>query len=154
VVSRKTVVSSALAVAAVILASVAAAGGAAARQRVAITASGGIYGFALTPLGPGRLTRDSGSANWCCWSQRFLRRDGQAIEVNDPLLTLRGKRGSLELRFRTEWVDAGNSYSVGTATWKVVGGTGAYKGLSGRGRSGQLWIGQNPTSWRAEGLVR
>jgi len=46
---KKTGIFSALAIVAVILGSVAAAGGTAASQRVAITAKGGIHGFALRP---------------------------------------------------------------------------------------------------------
>jgi uncharacterized membrane protein len=143
------------AAAAAVLTVTASAGQATAKQqRVAITANkGSVYGFVLKPLGSGRVKADSGSVGWCCWSQKFINRDGQSIEVNDPLATFEGKHGTFRIRFRIEWTDAGNDYSVGTGTWHVVDGTGAYKGLKARGRHASLWIGQAPTSFRAEGLV-
>jgi hypothetical protein len=42
-----------------------------------------------------------------------------------------GKRGTFRWRARIEWVDRGNGYSVGTGTWKIVRGTGAYKTCGG-----------------------
>jgi hypothetical protein len=153
---RRTIIGLAvLAVATAALAVAAVAGGAAAKQqRIAITATkGGVGGFVLKPLGAGRVKADSGGVSWCCWTQKFIRRDGQAIEVNDPLATLQGKLGTLRIQFRIEWVDAGNEYSIGTGTWRIVNGTGAYKSLKGRGRHAALWIGQSPTSFRAEGLA-
>ena len=61
-------------------------------------------------------------------------RDGQSIDINDPLLTLTGKRGTLVARNRVEWIDVPDGYAVFTGTWKVVRGTGDYAGLSGGGR--------------------
>jgi hypothetical protein len=144
-----------VAAAAAVLTVTAIAGQATAKQqRIAITATkGGVDGFVLKPLTPGRVKADSGSLGWCCWSQKFINRDGQSIEVNDPLATFQGKQGSFRIRFRIEWVDAGNDYSVGTGPWHVVDGTGAYKGLKAHGRNASLWIGQLPTSFRAEGMV-
>ena len=40
--------------------------------------------FVLTPLTPGAIKRDTGTASFCCWSQRHIMRDGQAIDINDP----------------------------------------------------------------------
>jgi hypothetical protein len=61
-------------------------------------------------------------------------RDGQAIEVNDPQMTLTGKRGTLVARNRIEWVDLPDGWAVMTGTWKVIRATGDYAGLSGGGR--------------------
>ena len=58
-------------------------------------------------------------------------RDGQSININNPLSTFTGKQGRLVVRFRIEWADAGNGYTAGNGTWKVVSGTGAYARLTG-----------------------
>jgi hypothetical protein len=83
-----------------------------------------------------------------------LIRDGQRAEVNDPLVTLVGKRGTLVIRFRIEWLDAGNGYVIGPGTWKVVRGTGAYKGVTGGGRSASSWLPSGPVSYRADGFLK
>ena len=85
----------ALAVIAATLAAVAAAGpGARTSQDVAIKLTdepnGG--GFRLTPLTPGTIRSDSGTVSFCCWTQRFITRNGQTIQVNNPQMTLTGKR--------------------------------------------------------------
>jgi hypothetical protein len=142
-----------LAVAGVMLASAATAGHVTTKQQIAIIAKGGIHGFVLRPLKPGALGPDSGTASACCWTERIVRRDGQKIEIDNPLATWVGKHGKLVIRFRIEWVDAGNGYGVGTGTWKVVRGTGAYRGVRGGGRSAHAWLPRGPVSWRADGFL-
>ena len=112
-------------VAAVTLTSVAAAGPDAARQRVAVTtqASGSTASspFVLIPLQAGSLRRDSGT--WIAGSlevDRVVVREGQKVSIAEAPSTLKGKLGSLVIRYRTEWVDAGNGHTVGADTWKVV----------------------------------
>jgi hypothetical protein len=140
-------------VATVVIAS--AASGSSAQQRLVISAKDGVGGFTLAPQAGGILRRDTGSVEWCCWSERFVTRDGQRAEINDPQATLIGDRGTLVLRFRIEWLDAGRGYTVGTSTWKVVRGTGAYKGVTGGGRAAQVWIPRDvPASFRADGFVK
>ena len=90
---RKLTAVAALAATAVTLAAVAAAGPVAAKQRVAIQLTGG-RSFVLTPLTPGAVKPDTGTATFCCWSRAPIMRDGQAIEINDPQMTLIGKRGT------------------------------------------------------------
>jgi hypothetical protein len=124
------------------------------KQRIAITARAGINGFVLQPMGAGKLAPDSGTAEWCCWSRRLLTRDGQRVEVNNPVATLTGKRGTLVLRWRIEWLDAGNGYTIGASTWKVVRGTGVYDGISGSGRGAASWLPRGPVTFRAEGFLR
>ena len=70
----------ALAAAAATLTTVASAGPIAAKQRVAIqeNANGS---FVLTPLTPGAIKRDTGSASFCCWTEHHVMRDGQAIDI-------------------------------------------------------------------------
>ena len=126
-------------------------------QRVVITAtaSGDTDHFVLRPLKPGVVALDSGSRTACCWSRRFIVRDGQKIEINNPLVTFTGKRGTFAYRARIEWLDAGNAYAVGTGTWKLVQGTGAYKHFKGHGRIA-LSLAPPPGdefSWQVEGYL-
>jgi hypothetical protein len=131
----------------------------AAKQRVAIVTKGvdnasGSGDFVLTPLDGGAVTRDSGTDS-AVWSDRDVMRDGQSVSITDGVETLEGKRGSLKVRFRIEWVEAGNGYHVGTGTWKVVRGTGQYAQLAGGGRGGHTWLdrGRGPWSGRNEGFL-
>jgi len=133
--------------AAVTLASAAAAGPDAAKQRAAITSTILPNGATvLTPLQDGALEPDSGtmSGNWESVPSHLVMREGQKVDVFDhPVVwTLKGKRGSLTIRERSEWVDVGNGYSVGIGTWKVVRGTGQYAQIAGGGRSGHAGLGR------------
>lgn len=66
-------------------------------------------------------------------SPRRVLREGQTVEIFLPTLTT-GKRGTLTIKERLEWVDVSNenapgfSFRPGVAigTWQVVGGTGQY----------------------------
>ena len=129
-------------------------GDVASKQRIAITGKGDKHTFVLTPLTGGKLRRDSGTFSDCCWSERVVVRDGQRIELENPLATYVGRNGTLVVRYRVEWVNAGNGYTVGTGTWKIVRGTGAYEGITGDGRSGAAWSGNTFAGLRAEGWVR
>ncbi|HEX6582625.1 MAG TPA: hypothetical protein VF056_03410 [Thermoleophilaceae bacterium] len=131
----------------------------AARQRVAIVTQGvqtdpASAAFELTPLQAGVLKRDSGKET-SNFTGRATMRHGQRVVVTDGVETLHGDRGVLELRFRIEWVGAGNDYRVGAGTWKIVRGTGRYADLTGGGRRGDIWLkrGRGPWSGRAEGLL-
>lgn len=143
----------------VTLSSVAAAGPGAAKQRVAITTKGvadlsGSGEFVLTPLQAGALERHSGTTR-AVWSERVVMREGQRVAVQDVVETLVGQRGSLVIRSRIEWLDAGNGYHVGTGTWKAVRGTREYAQVTGGGRRGDVWLGRGrgPWSGRAEGFL-
>ncbi len=150
-------------VTAVTLTSVAAAGPDAAKQRVAIDMK--IYPqgtFVLTPLQTGPLKRDSGtiSHNFTSILGRDVMRDGQKVTIYDGgVATLTGKRGTLAIRDRSEWVHLGNDAnrdgnedSVAFGTWKVVRGTGQYAGIVGKGRDGHAGLG---SQWyaRYEGFL-
>jgi hypothetical protein len=143
--------------AAVTLTSFAAAGPNAAKQRVVITShaakSTKVSPFVLTPLQAGALKRDSGTQIAGSASGRTVMRDGQRVEIYDSVGTLKGKLGSLVIRLRTEYVDGGNGYHVGTGTWKVVRGTGQYAQITGGGRSGAVWLDRGPWSSRVEGFL-
>jgi hypothetical protein len=143
--------------AAVTLNSVAAAKPDAAKQRVVITSqasqSANVSPFVLTPLQAGALKRDSGTQTAGSSSGRTVMREGQRVEIYGSVGTLKGKRGSLVIRLRTEYVDGGNGYHVGTGTWKVLRGTGQYAQVTGGGRSGTVWLDRGPWSSRSEGFL-
>lgn len=148
---------------AVTLASVAAAGPHAAKQRVAIDMK--LWPqktFVLTPLQAGPLKTDSGtiSHNWLSIAGHDVMRDGQKVTIYDGgVATLTGKRGTLTLRNRNEWVDFardangdGQNDGIGIGTWKVVRGTGQYAGIVGKGRGAQIGLG-SPWYARFEGIL-
>ena len=152
---------------AVTLTSVAAAGRTAAKQRVAIDmkicSPGKSQGtFVLTPLQAGPLKRDSGtiSHNFLSIPGRDVMRDGQKVTIYDGgVATLTGKRGTLTIRDRNEWVDLGQdsnrdgeSDGIAITTWKVVRGTGQYAGVVGKGRNGHIGLG-SPWYARYDGFL-
>jgi hypothetical protein len=145
--------------AAVTLTSAAAAGPHAAKQRVAINLKNPDKGtFVLTPLRSGTLKRDSGTVSLVSNDPTTVMREGQRIDVYRNTYTLKGKRGSLSIRERTEFVSVSNEKvpgfdftpGVGIGTWKVVGGTGAYAKVTGGGRSGHQG---HPWLVRQEGFL-
>ena len=132
-------------VAAVTLTSVAAAGSDAVKQRVMITTQAAqtteVSPFVLTPLQAGAIKPDSGKMIAASSPERIVMREGQRVSIYDGgSATLKGKLGSLVIRYHSEWVDAGNGYHVATDTWKVVRGTGQYAGVTGGGRGGSAWL--------------
>lgn len=151
--NRKLTAIAVLAATAVTLAAVAAAGPVASKQRVAIEVKGANESFVLTPLTSGAIKLDTGTAAFCCWSSRHIMRDGQAIEINDPQMTLTGKRGTLVARNRVEWVDVAAGWSVFTGTWKVIRATGDYAGLSGGGRGASVALPDGNEKTRFEGFL-
>jgi len=126
-------------VAAVAITAALEAGGATARstskqQRVAIVLNDTTSTFTLTPLTPGPVKPDSVGFTTCCWINRDIARDGLSVSVGNPRLTFEGDRGTFTWRGQLTFVDLDNGYTVATAHWKILGGTGAYAHLEGRGR--------------------
>ncbi|HLG08914.1 MAG TPA: hypothetical protein VI409_09645 [Gaiellaceae bacterium] len=130
-------------IAAVTLASVAAATPGAVKQRVAIASK--LYPertFVFTPVTAGPLKRDSGT-----------------VGFDAGTFTFKGKRGTLTIRELYEnWVNCGSEEHKGVipavdiGPWKVVRGTGQYKGVTGGGESAQAGLG-NPWYARQEGYL-
>ena len=153
-------------VATIILTSVAAAGPDAAKQRVAIDMKICCRGregrLCSRRCRPDALKRDSGtiSSNWMSIPERAVMRDGQRVTIyNGAVTTLTGKRGTLTIRDRNEWIDLGQdsnrdgeSDGIGISTWKVVRGTGQYAGIVGKGRGGHAGLGC-PWYARYEGFL-
>ena len=153
--------------AAFVLTSVAAAGPDATKQRVAIDmkfcSPGKSQGrFVLTPQQFGPLKTDSGtiSHNFLSIPGRDVMRDGQKVTIYDGgVATLTGKRGTLTIRGRSEWVSLerdgngdGELDAIAIGTWKVVRGTGQYAGIVGKGRNGHVGLG-SPWYARYEGVL-
>src|SRR5262249_31183851 len=125
---------------------VALAGPAATKQRVQIDIKGGMRRtFALAPLEFGALEPDSGKLAPCNGEFEFpsdeIMRDGQqGWPKGCRAAAVRGKRGTLVLRYQYTWTEAGGPYNIATGTWKVVRGTGQYAGITGGGRIAQVGI--------------
>ena len=151
----KLIAAGAIAVAATAMAGLATAGGAATNQEIAFTyANGNAAKMTLTPLTSGSVVADHGSTSWCCWSQKTIQQDGEQLDVNNPLATFVGTRGSLTWREQITWRDLTNGYSIATGTWKIVHGTGAYAGVAGHGHVAFIsGAGDNVLTFRAVGLV-
>ena len=99
--------------------------------------------FVLTPFKAGALKRDSGRGlSIVSDNGRDVMRGGQEVTIHQGTLTLEGKRGTLTIRERNEWVAVSNENALGFAfppgvaigTWKVVRGTGQYAQVTGGGR--------------------
>ena len=148
---------------AVSLTSVASAGPNAAKQRVAIDMK--LWPqktFVFTPLLAGPLKTDSGtiSHNFLSIPGRDVMRDGQKVTIYVGAVTaLTGKRGTLTIRDRNEWVDLahdgngdGENDGIAFSTWKVVRGTGQYAAVVGKGRGGHAGLGC-PWYARYEGIL-
>ena len=143
--------------AAVTLTSVAAAGSHAAKQQVQITIQGNDSGpgtFRLTPLQGGALKQDSGATNVAIGSPRVVLREGQRIEIYNNVWTHSGKRGSLTIKERIEWIDAGDNF-IGVGKWKVVRGTGEYAGVTGSGGTAETGTNHGNGKWviRQDGFL-
>jgi hypothetical protein len=142
----------ALAAAAVTLATIASAGSVAVKQRVAIEESANGT-FVLMPLTPGAIERDTGTATFCCWTERHAMQDGQAVDIDNPRMTLTLKRGTLVARNQIGWLDVPGGLAVMTGTWKVISGTGDYDGLTGGGRAAGVQLANGHTTAQFEGFL-
>jgi len=142
-----------VAVAAAVLVGLATAGTATRQQQVEITFHSLAKTFVLVPLTSGPIRRDSGTYSSCCWTQRFYTRDGQSIEIDDPTVTMKGKRGTFIWHERLTFVDINNGYDVATGSWTIVRGTGAYTHLHGHGREAAVDKNNVEVAVQDQGLV-
>ena len=126
----------------------------AAKQRVAITIRPPVLTWVLTPLSEGATKRDSGTVSWKRESEGVVMRDGQRIERWVGIGTFVGDRGRIVIRFRIDWLDAGQGHDAGTGTWRVIRGTRDYATVTGGGRSAHVWLPRGPAAARAEGYLR
>ena len=149
--SKKLAAVVALAAAGATFATVAAAGPVAVKQRVAIQEKAGA--FVLSPMTSGAIKRDTGTASFCCWTDRHIVRDGQAIDINDPEITLTLKRGTLLIRSTIGFIDIPDGWAVFTGTWSVIRGTGDYAGLSGGGRRAGVTLPNGNVTSRFDGFL-
>jgi hypothetical protein len=133
------------------LAAATAAAPLAAKQRVQLQLKAD--SFVLTPMTSGDLEGDSGIASACCWTHHYITRDGITNEINNPQVTLRGKRGTLVLRNRIEFFDIPGGDAVFTGTWKVIRGTGAYAGIAGGGHGGGVQLASGRTKAMFDGFL-
>lgn len=90
--------------------------------------------FAFYALTPGPLGLDSGTFTLATDNKPSILRDGQRAAVYVGLETLMGRQGSFDLRWRVEFVGAGDGATVGTGRWWLVHGRGAYVNVTGAGR--------------------
>jgi hypothetical protein len=139
--------------AAVTLAAGAGAGMDESRQRVAITVKPGtVNTFVLRPLTGGPIAPDAGTVAWM-GSERSRMRDGRRSRFWSGTGELVGKQGGLRVRLAVDWLDAGNGHEAGWGAWRIVGGTGAYAGLTGEGWSAHIWLPRGPVATRLEGAL-
>jgi hypothetical protein len=137
-----------------VVAGIATAGSAAEKkQRVEITFHSLAKTFVLVPLTPGPIRRDSGTYSSCCWTRRFVTRDGESMEVDDPTVTMKGRHGTFTWHERLTFVDINNGYDVATGPWTITRGTGAYAHLRGHGREAAVDKQNVEVAVRDEGLV-
>jgi hypothetical protein len=154
-VHRKLIAAAAIATAATAMTGLATAGGTVTHQKIVFTyANGKAANMTLTPLTSGSVVADHGSTSWCCWSQKTIQQDGDQLDINNPLATFVGTRGSLIWREQITWHDLPNGYSVATGTWKIVRGTGAYAHVAGHGHLAFIsGAGDKVLTYRAVALV-
>jgi hypothetical protein len=136
-------------------AGIAAARSAPKQQRIAIVLNDKTSTFTLTPLTSGPIKQDSGGFTACCWTNRDVIRDGQSASLGNPKLTFDGTHGTFTWRGHLRFVDLDNDYTVVTARWKILRGTGAYAHLEGHGRQAFVQMTTEGTTLadKAEGLV-
>ena len=111
--------------------------------------------FVFYGLSPGPLKLDSGTYTYMAREKRPVILEGQGIAEYVAVAALTGRRGTFAIRWRMEFVGAGDGNTVGTGMWSLVRGTGAYAGASGGGRVAAVALTPRGfTSSQCEGLVR
>jgi hypothetical protein len=111
--------------------------------------------FVLYALTAGPLEYDSGRLTLAAVERPYVVRGGQRLAVYLAVARLTGKRGTFDLRWRVEFAGAGEGNTIGTGTWSLVRGAGAYTGMTGGGRLATVVTTQHGfTTAQFEGLLR
>ena len=136
------------------------------KQRIAVEgvlSTGTCKGtFKLVPLTPGPLKADSGTFVAQGESKGEIIRNGQRVAVFTSSDSHTGKNGSFTMTQRLEGVTVGGPlaggarYRILTGTWTLVGGTGAYEGVTGQGAYAAIIFPRygNNGRFSEEGIVR
>jgi hypothetical protein len=129
---------------------VVALGGSAAAQRVEITYTGVLTVGSRGTIGSRGTFRlragnasDTGGAVDSITEELTGRRSGQAFIDVKFKLALKGRRGTLEIRWSGRYVSAGKPWEVVTGTWSIAKGTGEYAGARGTGRIAGVFTAQD-----------
>jgi hypothetical protein len=108
---------------------------AAAAQRVTVTYTGvgTVRSRGTFRLQAGNLS-DAGRAADSITEESAGQRAGQSFIDVTFSLALKGRRGTLVIRWTGRYVSAGDTWEVVTGTWWIEKGTGEYAGAQGMGR--------------------
>lgn len=85
---------------------------------------------------------DAGTASDSITEESMGQQRGQSFTDVKFNLALRGRRGTLEIRWSGRYVSAGGSWEVVTGTWWIAKGTGEYAGARGTGRIAGVFTAQ------------
>jgi hypothetical protein len=126
------------------------------RERIMIDESfqAGRQVFVLTPMSPGPLKADSGTASFVGGLRGSGSRDGQEFKRYAGVESFHGKYGTLRVPNAVVSTDAPRGYGVGVGTWTVSGGSGSYAGLRGGGRQSVVGTRSGATFTRYEGYLQ
>jgi hypothetical protein len=132
----RTAITALLLAVALVVAVTAAAAPVAKRQQVVVNMKEqtGKGTFALLALTPGALSAHAGSYTWIVTSKKTGSVDGQGFDRYDAIVTYTGKRGTFVVREVSTLVAVALGQKVGTGTWRILRGTGAYERARGGGR--------------------
>jgi hypothetical protein len=107
----------------------------------------------LVPLTPGPLEADSGTLTGSGSTGPTTFRNGQRVVVITGGDTMTGKRGAFAVTQSVESTNVGRRYSADIGTWSLRGGTGAYEGLTGKGRFAAVGLPNGTLLVNQEGWV-
>lgn len=109
--------------------------------------------FTLSPLTPGPLEADRGTVALGGFGAGSTLRNGMKTWSGTSGHNLKGRQGAFGLPVRFDENEMQNGAKVRVGTWKIVGGTGAYSGVSGGGRYVAVSMPKGRTLVRQEGWV-
>ena len=102
----------------------------------------------------GMLKHDAGTVTLSAAVGGNAVRNGSTATLVTATTTAKSKLGSFRLSQRIDSVDVGGGYASDRVTWTLSAGTGAYKGLSGKGVTASIaFPGAGQINIRREGTV-